>query len=233
MRDRTEIICPLSGSNLVHTGSTTDGYVHYYESETNMGIRYRRYRLDWSVLELRGGDMRFFHINGSETTEVEKVGDKWLTLNATEEERAKAINDHSKRMSHMMQNMQFPTIKNMSPRTLAESIEPVVPSLNPPSKTLNIQHVNVQDEKRDVDHNARPNVSVDECPLVEYITGKVGIVTNENIADVKLDYPDDEIQLGDTIYLWDMGGWSSMSGRSGEAIFRDDEYVASKLIKMS
>lgn len=235
MRDRTEIICPLSGGNLVYTGATSDGYVHFYESETNQGIRYRRYRLDWTVLELRGGDMRFFYINGSEAIEVAKIGDKWLTLNATEEEKEKARTEHSKRVKHAMQNMQFPTIKNMSPKLMSDSIQPVLPSLAPTGKTLFIQTVTHDDEvdREVVDRDARPNVSVDICPLVEYITGKVGTVTNDNLDEIRTMYDDDEILVGDIIYAWDMGGWSAMSGRSGESIFRGDEYIASKLLKMS
>ena len=235
MRTETDITCPLSGSKLVHTGQNTDGYVHFYESSTNQGIRYRRYRLDWTVLELRGGAKRFFHINGSETIEVEKVGDKWLTLTATEEEKQLALDEWKKRTKHVFETAAFPTIKNIGAVLGSDVIQPVLPQTSPTGKIFELQYVFNEDpiEARIIDPNARPNVSVDICPLVEYITGKVGLITEDNLEEMRKMYDDDDIEIGDTIYAWDMGGWEAMAGRSGETIFRDNEYVASKLLKMS
>lgn len=235
MRTDTGIICPLSGGNIVHTGSSSDGFVHFFESSTNQGIRYRRYRLDWGILELRGGSSRYFHVNGSEAIEVEKVGDKWLMLNATDEERQLALAEYSKRMTHALANLEFPTIKNVQTKLLANDIMPVLPDAAQRGKALELITVYTDDstESRVVDQNARPNVSVDVCPLVEYITGKIGSVTSDNLEKIREMYNDDDIEIGDTIYAWDMGGWSAMAGRSGETVFRDNEYIASKLLKMS
>lgn len=234
MRIETEITCPLSGGKLIHTGASSNGYTHFYESSTNKGIRYRRYRLDWGVLELKGGNSRHFHINGNEAIEVHKVGDKWLTLTATEEEKQLAMDEHSKRMKYAFENMEFPTIKNVASKLVANDIIPMMPDTSQRGKSFHLQHVYNEPEERNVtDPNARPNVSVDVCPLVEYVTGRIGHVNTDNIDKIKDEFKDEDIQIGDTIYEWDMGGWTTMSGRAGEAIFRDDEYITSRLTKMS
>jgi len=223
----------MSGGNLVYTGATSDDYVHFYESETNQGIRYNRYRLEWDMLELKGGN-RHFHINDNDTVEMQKVGDKWLTLNASDEDKERALAEYSKRMRHAMSIMQLPIIKNINNTTIADSIMPTLPENKPfGNRVFEIQYEFDKNEPLIIDKNARPNVSPDVCPLVEYITGKKGEITEDDLDKIRTMYSNDDIQIGDTIYTWDMDGWHAMAGRAGEAIFRGNEYIASKLLKMS
>lgn len=215
----------------MYIGARSDGFVHFYESETNQGIRYKRYRLDWSMLELGEGDKRFFHINGTELIEMQKVGSKWLTLTATDKEKQRALNDQRTRMKGAM--LKMPVI-NVKPKTLGEELVPVLPKAAPEAM-LEYFYDNFKDKSKiPFSRDSRPNVSVDDCPLVEHITGKIGPVTEEYIKKTKDMYKGEEkIRVGDTVYEWDMGGWESLAGRAGEVVFRGDEYIASALTKMS
>jgi len=229
MRTTTEIICPLTGAPLVHTGETSDGLIHYYESSTNQGVRYRRFRFDWSVLELRGGEGRYFEINGNDTNEVQKVGGKWLLTTASEEDKQRALDEEKKRHKELFSQGIFPKIKNISPKLLSDELMPVIPKPAPGKKDVMLLEINTTSDKPQItDPNARPNVTVDDCPLIDYITGFMCEVTEDNIGKYG-----EHAQVGDKVYKWDMGGWHAMAGRAGWALFRGEEYIDSQLTEMS
>jgi FixJ family two-component response regulator len=102
----TKIKCPITGDFLLHVGSTSNDLVHIYEAENNRGFRYKRYRLDWTVFELSGG--RFFSLDNDVLVEVQKVGDKWMLLSATEEEKEKVLSDYRERQFKLMLDMRMP-----------------------------------------------------------------------------------------------------------------------------
>ena len=222
--------CPITGGRLIHIGDKMDGLVHYYESESNPAYRYRRYRLDWSVFELPGED-RYFHASSGEMQEVKKYGDKWLSINATQDEIDRALSDYNSRWMEGLMNLKFPTIENVSARTIAEDIEPELPKMNS-TKSSEFQFLyGGSKDKPSPKPGIRPSVSPDICPIVEYITGVLLVVSHDNIDSVMDLHPD--AQIGDTLYKWDMGGWCSLSGRAGEVLFRGDLLVSSVLTIMS
>jgi hypothetical protein len=220
--------CPITGGRLIHIGDKMDGLVHYYESEVNPAYRYRRYRLDWSVFELPGED-RYFHASPGEMQEVKKYGDKWLSVNATQDEIDRALADYHSRWMDGMRNMTMPTVRNVSAQTIADDILPVLPKIDADSD-FNIIY-GESDTKKTPTPSVRPAASPDDCPIVEYITGLLLVVSLDNIDDVMDLHP--KAQVGDMLYEWDMGGWLSLSGRAGEALFRDDKLVSSVLTRMS
>lgn len=231
MKSDEILTCPVTGGKLVHTGQTNDGLVHYYQSENNPAYRYRRYRLDWTVLELPG-ENRHFHVCEGEMPEVERIGDKWMPLTASESERQAVLSDYRKRQLHLMTNMQAPVVKNLQARTLGMDLVPVS-SLSSPTvdSVFEIDHTSDTEPKWTVTPAMRPSVDPKDCPLVEYITGLLLVVDQQNISEVILLHK--EAQPGDRLYEWDMGGWHSLSGRAGDALFRDDRLISNRITRFS
>lgn len=230
MKKREELTCPITGGALVHKGQTKDGLVHYYQSENNPAYRYWRYRLDWTVLELPG-ENRHFHVCEGEMPEVERVGDKWMPITASESERQAVLSDYRKRQLHLMTNMQAPVVKNLQARTLGMDLVPVSPLTRTENGGFEINYSFVTEPNKTVTNATRPSVDPKDCPLVEYITGLLLVVDQQNISEVILLHK--QAQLGDRLYEWDMGGWHSLSGRAGDALFRDDELISNRITRFS
>lgn len=226
--------CPITADGVLeHVGESHNGLVHYYKSTGNQALTFRRFRTEWSIIEMGKGDPRHFYIDGDMLVEVKKYGDKWLPLNATQEQVDAALAEHRSRLMSTMSNMKFPTIRNVRAKKIADKIIPVIPEVNPGKSMELIQYVfDSKDENVAVDKNARPDVSPDDCELVEYITGKIREITEDTIEKDK-EFFGDEVAVGDSVYVWDMGGWKALAGRAGEAVFRGNVYVTSKLTRLS
>jgi len=227
----TKIKCPITGDFLLHVGSTSNDLVHIYEAENNRGFRYKRYRLDWTVFELSGG--RFFSLDNDVLVEVQKVGDKWMLLSATEEEKEKVLSDYRERQFKLMLDMRMPAVKNANAKTISGQLQSVVPSSKPGASSFYLETRYEDDGAPEyvTDKNKRPTISAEDCPLVAYITGLKCVVDAGNLGEFNEFY--DDVKIGDCVYEWDMGGWGSLSGRAGDVLFRNDEYISSRLLRMS
>jgi len=228
--------CPITNGVLEHVGESHNGMVHYYKSTGNRSLTFRRFRTEWHIMEMgKGGAVRHFHVDGDVLIDVKKYGDKWLPLNATQDQIDSAVSDYRSRQLESFDYVNFPQVRHVEASSISADLVPVIPESSPQSTRYIVPVYNSRSDdkvKTDIDYDSRPDVSPDDCELVEYITGKMRDITEDTIAaDVEFFGPD--VAVGDAVYYWDMGGWHSLSGRAGEAVFRGNLYITSKLLRMS
>jgi len=58
-------------------------------------------------------------------------------------------------------------------------------------------------------------------------------VTEENLEEVQKNWKKTKVQVGDQISSWDKGGWTTLSGRAGEHLIRDEKILEIRLTRMS
>jgi hypothetical protein len=59
------------------------------------------------------------------------------------------------------------------------------------------------------------------------------IVDEFNIESTKVDFSTEDVQIGDQVIPFDMGGWEALAGRAGISLMRNGVELKSKLTKIS
>jgi hypothetical protein len=110
--------------------------------------------------------------------------------------------------------MKFPIVKNVNAKTIADDIQPVYPA--EPSK----------------DYSSAFEIKESKMPRT--VSGYHPYLVNEtNIEETKKLFKYDEVQIGDNVEKWDMGGWGALAGRAGIALMRNGIELKSILTRMS
>lgn len=79
-----------------------------------------------------------------------------------------------------------------------------------------------------------PEELINKNDIVKDIKGKIRIVSEKYLDEEQNFFGNNDIEIGDSIYYWDSGGWMTLSGRAGEIVIRNDkEIISIKLLRMS
>ena len=109
--------------------------------------------------------------------------------------------------------MEHIKVKRIHSGLLADQLVAVTPTAEPQSEsTFRINHV---------------HASYEEMITYPYY------VTEENLEEVQKNWKKTKVQVGDLISSWDKGGWTTLSGRAGEHLIRDEKILEIRLTRMS
>lgn len=252
--------CPISGNPLSYIGHeewVMDPDSYYVSSRLDKRYKFARHPFSWKLfrlIEINGKpcDKRYFRLNDDDTwTEMTRVKglDGLYPLDTSNWDVFKLR--FKKRWSSWMRKLknwwkygvlrkkrnevQFPIIGKVHAKTIAQDLVPVQPLAAPSSSLFHAEYVyKAESEMEKVDTERKPQITKEQTHLAEHVTGHLRTVTEDNLEQTKKDFKNDNIQVGDEVYEWDMGGWMSLSGRSGEIIVRNEtEFITARLTKMS
>lgn len=110
--------------------------------------------------------------------------------------------------------MKFPIVRQNNAKTIANDIQPLYPA--EPSQ----------------DYSSA--FEVNESRMPRTVSGYHPYVVDEtNIENTKTLFNTEDVQIGDNIEEWDMGGWGALAGRAGIYLMRNGVKLKSKLTMMS
>lgn len=110
--------------------------------------------------------------------------------------------------------LDFPIVKNVNAKTIADDIQPVYPA-KPSQPYTGV-------------------FEIKESKMPRTISGYHPYSVNEtNIEETKELFNYDDVQIGDNVEEWDMGGWGALAGRAGISLMRNGVELKSKLTMMS
>lgn len=252
-----DIKCPITGGILKYEG--TQKYVmdptSYYVSRGKGGKVYRfaRHPFSWKrfvLFEIDGKkvDERTFELAddyswtelfkvknvGFVTTDIPASTLTWLIIKGWAKAKWRKIKYWWK--YHVLKKQSpFPRIKHVHAKTIAQDFISVQPMAAPMGTKFFMDYTNKEINTYSMlDTNRKPNISKEEEPLMEHVKGHVYTITKENLSEARKNFRTDNIEIGDEVYLWDMGGWQGLAGREGEIVVRNDtDHVASRLTKLS
>lgn len=252
--------CPITDNELKYIGHEPfcmdpDSY---YESRTlKHTYKFARHPFSWTLFRLieidgKKCDTRYFRLKEDDTWQEEMSVDgidqlipinssNWtifkLRLSKKLSRLKRKLQDFWRYSILRKKRVQFPKIRSVEAKTIAQDLVSVKPMTAPSGKVFTMdlkkqQEVDVEQEL--IDATQKPNLSKEDTDLAEYIKGKLRVVTEVNLEKERKTFKNEDIQVGDEIFAWDMGGWNALAGRAGEIVVRNrDKFVTARLTMMS
>lgn len=247
--------CPITNTELKYVGHeqwVMDPDSYYESTYKGRTYKFARHPFSWSLFRLTNIDgkrckQRYFRLNDDDSwQELMRVNgvDGLIPIDSTnwyifKQRLARRWKLFKRKLSNFWNYTilrKERVLRSVHAKTVAQDLVSVKPMEKPSTKMMHDLDViyKTDSEQELVDKTRMPNLSKEDTEFSEHVTGYLKEVTKDNLEQVRKEFKNEKIQIGDEIFAWDMGGWHALAGRAGEIVVRNNtEFITARLTKMS